>query len=45
MALFQEIYASRGITILLVTHATELVRYGTRSLRMAGGKIVADAVA
>jgi ABC-type lipoprotein export system ATPase subunit len=42
MGLFQSIYRSRGITILLVTHASELVRYGTRSVRMAGGQIVAD---
>ena len=45
MTLFQGIYARRGITILLVTHASELVRYGTRSVRMASGQIVADAAA
>ena len=41
MGLIQQIHSQRGITILLVTHTEELVPYGTRSLRMAGGEIVA----
>jgi ABC-type lipoprotein export system ATPase subunit len=45
MDLFRSIYTRRGITILLVTHASELIRYGTRSVRMAEGQIVADAAA
>ena len=40
MALFQEIHARTGVTALLVTHAAELGRYGTRSIQMAGGEIV-----
>ncbi len=43
MALFQQIHARTGVTALLVTHAAELGRYGTRSIQMAGGEIV-DAV-
>lgn len=43
MRLFRDLHARTGITILLVTHASELARYGTRGLRMAGGRIV-DAV-
>lgn len=40
MALIRQIHQQRGITILLVTHTTELVPFGTHSLRMAGGNIV-----
>lgn len=40
MALFRQIHQQRGITILLVTHTTGLVHYGTHALRMAGGEIV-----
>lgn len=39
MALIRRIHRQRGITILLVTHSTELVRYGTSCLRMAAGEI------
>jgi lipoprotein-releasing system ATP-binding protein len=40
MALFQDIHARTGVTIMLVTHSSELGRYGTRSIRMAAGQIV-----
>jgi ABC-type lipoprotein export system ATPase subunit len=40
MDLFAEIHRGTGITIIMVTHTTQLVRYGTRSLRMAEGRIV-----
>ncbi|MBC7237869.1 MAG: ABC transporter ATP-binding protein [Chloroflexi bacterium] len=40
MALIQRIYREKRITVLLVTHAIELARYGSRSVRMAGGRIV-----
>jgi ABC-type lipoprotein export system ATPase subunit len=39
MDLFAEIHAGSGITIVMVTHTTQLVRYGTRSLRMSEGQI------
>jgi ABC-type lipoprotein export system ATPase subunit len=42
MALFRDIHQELGLTILLVTHTTELVPYGTRALRMAAGRIVND---
>jgi ABC-type lipoprotein export system ATPase subunit len=42
MALFQQIHQQRRITILLVTHTTELIPYGTRSIRMASGEIVEE---
>jgi putative ABC transport system ATP-binding protein/lipoprotein-releasing system ATP-binding protein len=41
MALFQSIHKQTGITILLVTHASELISYGSGSIRMANGSIVA----
>ena len=40
LALFQQIYMDRSITVLLVTHSTELTVYGTRAVRMAAGEIV-----
>jgi len=40
MKLFREIHRETGITIVMVTHASQLVSYGTRSIKMAGGKIV-----
>jgi ABC-type lipoprotein export system ATPase subunit len=40
MALIQRLHGERPITILLVTHSTELAVYGNRSLRMAAGEIV-----
>ena len=39
MALLAQIHQARQITVLLVTHSTELEVYGNRSLRMASGKI------
>jgi ABC-type lipoprotein export system ATPase subunit len=39
MGLLKTIHLERQITILLVTHTTELLPYGTRSLRMASGEI------
>lgn len=40
LGLFRDIHAETGVTVLLVTHSTELGRYGTRSIQMAGGEIV-----
>jgi ABC-type lipoprotein export system ATPase subunit len=39
MTLFREIHARTGVTILLVTHTSQLVSYGTMALRMSGGII------
>ncbi len=39
MDLLREIHVRRGITILMVTHTTQLVSYGTRAIEMAGGAI------
>ena len=40
LALIRKLYEERLLTILLVTHSTDLVSYGTRSVRMAAGEIV-----
>jgi lipoprotein-releasing system ATP-binding protein len=40
MDLFAEIHEQTGVTIVVVTHTTQLIRYGTRAIRMAGGRIV-----
>ena len=40
MDLFRDIHARTGITIVLVTHTSQLVAYGTRAIQMAGGLIV-----
>jgi ABC-type lipoprotein export system ATPase subunit len=45
MDLFAEIHQQTGVTIVMVTHTTQLVAYGTRALRMAEGRIVEDASA
>ena len=42
MAQFRDIHAETGVTVLLVTHSAELGRYGTRSIEMASGEIVAS---
>ncbi len=40
--LFRAIHQQTGVTVLLVTHSAELGSYGTRSIQMAGGEIVAS---
>jgi ABC-type lipoprotein export system ATPase subunit len=40
MTLFHDVHARTGVTVLLVTHASELERYGTRGVKMVGGRIV-----
>jgi ABC-type lipoprotein export system ATPase subunit len=40
MDLFAKIHEETGITIVLVTHSTQLVSYGTRSIKMANGVII-----
>jgi ABC-type lipoprotein export system ATPase subunit len=39
MDMFHQVHLASGITIVLVTHSTQLVRYGSRSIHMAGGVI------
>ena len=39
MDLFAQIHARTGVTVILVTHTTQLVRYGTRAVRMVAGRL------
>jgi len=45
MDLFQAIHAQTGVTIVMVTHTSQLVSYGTRAIHMAGGVIVGNPAA
>ncbi|HZY41687.1 MAG TPA: ABC transporter ATP-binding protein [Anaerolineae bacterium] len=40
MDLFREIHAQRQLTVVMVTHTTQLISYGTRAIEMANGQIV-----
>jgi ABC-type lipoprotein export system ATPase subunit len=40
MELFHEIHAQTGVTVIMVTHTTQLISYGTRWIQMAGGEIL-----
>lgn len=42
MELFRKIHESTGVTILMVTHTSQLVSWGTRSVKMAAGRVVSD---
>jgi ABC-type lipoprotein export system ATPase subunit len=39
MELFSRIHKETGVTIVMVTHTSSLIAYGTRSIAMAGGEI------
>jgi ABC-type lipoprotein export system ATPase subunit len=43
MQSFSELHASTGITILMVTHSSQLKAYGTRAIEMAAGRVVGRA--
>ena len=40
MDLFREIHAQRQLTVVVVTHTTQLISYGTRAIEMANGQII-----
>ncbi len=40
MALLKEVHAKTHVTIMMVAHSTDLIQYGTRSIKMANGMIV-----
>jgi ABC-type lipoprotein export system ATPase subunit len=40
MELFHQIHARTGVTVIMVTHTTQLISYGTRWIQMAGGQIL-----
>jgi ABC-type lipoprotein export system ATPase subunit len=37
MSLFRDIHRQAGVTIVVVTHTSQLVSYGTRAIQMANG--------
>ncbi len=40
MDLFRQIHQQTGVTIMMVTHTSQLVPFGTRTIEMGGGEIV-----
>jgi len=42
MKIFQELNRTRGITIILITHADEIAGYANRIVRFRDGQIVSD---
>ena len=40
MELFRQVHQTTNITIVMVTHSTQLVHYGSRAIKMAMGRIV-----
>jgi putative ABC transport system ATP-binding protein len=42
MGLFQRLNLERGITVLLITHETDIAEYGTRIVTFRDGHVVAD---
>jgi putative ABC transport system ATP-binding protein len=43
MALFQRLNAERGITVILITHETDIAEHATRIVSFRDGRIVSDA--
>jgi ABC-type lipoprotein export system ATPase subunit len=41
MNLFSRIHRDTGVTVVMVTHTSQLISYGTRSIEMAAGQITA----
>jgi ABC-type lipoprotein export system ATPase subunit len=39
MTLFADIHRRTGVSIMMVTHASQLIEYGTRAVEMAAGKL------
>jgi putative ABC transport system ATP-binding protein len=42
MGLFQQLNLQRGITVLLITHETDIAEYGTRAVSFRDGLVVGD---
>ncbi|MFM8535571.1 MAG: ABC transporter ATP-binding protein [Acidimicrobiia bacterium] len=42
MGLFQRLNTERGITVVVITHETDIAEYGTRTVTFRDGRIVAD---
>src|SRR6184192_2622273 len=42
MGIFQHLNQERGITVVLITHETDIAEYGTRTVTFRDGQVVAD---
>jgi putative ABC transport system ATP-binding protein len=42
MGIFQHLNQERGITVVLITHESDIAEYGTRSVTFRDGQVVAD---
>jgi cell division transport system ATP-binding protein len=42
LGIFQRLNRERGITVLLITHESDIAEYGTRLIRFRDGRVVAD---
>ena len=42
MGIFQKLNKESGITVILITHESDIAEYGTRLIRFRDGKLVAD---
>ena len=42
MGIFQRLNQERGITVVLITHETDIAEYGTRTVTFRDGQVVAD---
>src|SRR6476646_95391 len=42
MGIFQRLNQQRGITVVLITHETDIAEYGTRNVGFRDGQVVAD---
>ena len=45
MSLLEDVRSATGVTVLLVSHAAEMVKYGTRSICLTAGEISSDSAA
>ncbi len=45
MQIFSRVHAERGLTVVMVTHARNLIAFGTRHLEMGDGTVRGDGVA
>jgi putative ABC transport system ATP-binding protein len=43
MDIFQKLQRERGITIILITHETDIAEYGSRIVTFKDGNIISDA--
>jgi len=42
MGIFQRLNKERGITVVLITHETDIAEYGTRTVTFRDGQVIAD---